>query len=480
MQTQSVNSEEKLINNILFIYILGVAICGFSFVMLFLHGGIRECIFLLTGLFAIITKLFEKPLGKNAKYVYACIPPVIGAITAAVCNTDTSDSYVCLTHYYFVATLLLVPYYSQKLLRVSTAVTMLANLVLMILFPAGFLKLHSIIAWVFIGIVYMVLFAACSFIVYRTTVLFKIVEDQGHEAENVLHNETIYNSLQEFEGNTEEIAASTQQINESADLQINEVENSLTIFNELDDKIVQSEDRVNQTVETIKNLRAKNDEGFAVIHALSEKFDIKTTQTAADGVEELSRKSSSISGIIESIREIAQQTNLLALNAAIEAARAGEAGKGFAVVADEINSLSTESSNATGKIDAILKDIIETVESTHKVMDHNNEVVNVSSGRLEDTVKIFKVMLESSEEVISITELLKTELEDIVGIKDQLLGVMKRVEDSSKNFVVTTAGISTSTEEQVAGLDNIVKSMKSMQTGMEKLSSVLHKEKDTK
>lgn len=494
MQTQSVNSEEKLINNILFIYILGVAICGFSFVMLFLHGGIRECIFLLTGLFAIITKLFEKPLGKNAKYVYACIPPVIGAITAAVCNTDTSDSYVCLTHYYFVATLLLVPYYSQKLLRVSTAVTMLANLVLMILFPAGFLKLHSIIAWVFIGIVYMVLFAACSFIVYRTTVLFKIVEDQGHEAENVLHNvqaafdslegssETIYNSLQEFEGNTEEIAASTQQINESADLQINEVENSLTIFNELDDKIVQSEDRVNQTVETIKNLRAKNDEGFAVIHALSEKFEenIKTTQTAADGVEELSRKSSSISGIIESIREIAQQTNLLALNAAIEAARAGEAGKGFAVVADEINSLSTESSNATGKIDAILKDIIETVESTHKVMDHNNEVVNVSSGRLEDTVKIFKVMLESSEEVISITELLKTELEDIVGIKDQLLVVMKRVEDSSKNFVVTTAGISTSTEEQVAGLDNIVKSMKSMQTGMEKLSSVLHKEKDTK
>lgn len=150
------------------------------------------------------------------------------------------------------------------------------------------------------------------------------------------------------------------------------------------------------------------------------------------------------------------------------------------MVADEINSLSTESSNATGKIDAILKDIIETVESTHKVMDHNNEVVNVSSGRLEDTVKIFKVMLESSEEVISITELLKAELGDIVTIKDQLLGVMKRVEDSSKNFVVTTEGISTSTEEQVAGLDNIVKSMKSMQTGMEKLSNVLHKEKDSK
>lgn len=490
MQTQAVNSEERLVNNILFIYILGVAISGFSFVMLFLNGGIRECIFLLSGVLAIGTKLFEKPLGTSAKYVYACIPPIVGAITAAVCNTSTSDSYVCLTHYYFVATLLLVPYYSQKLLRVSTAVTIIVNAGMMLLFPAGFLKLHKVIGWIFTGIVYLILFAACSFIVYRTTALFKIVEEQGQESEEVLHNvqaafesleessETIYNSLREFEGNTGEIASSTQQISESADAQISEVESSLTIFNELNDKIVKSEERINQTVETIKNLKKQNDEGLSVIHALSEKFEenIKTTQTAADGVEELSHKSSSIGGIIESIREIAQQTNLLALNAAIEAARAGEAGKGFAVVADEINSLSAESSKATGRIDAILKDIIETVEATHKVMEHNNEVVNDSSGRLEDTVKIFNVMLESSEEVINITELLKTELEDIVAIKEQLLGVMKRVENSSRNFVATTEGISSSTEEQVAGLENIVNSMKNMQTGMERLSDVLHSE----
>lgn len=264
MQTQSANSEERLINNIMFIYIFGVAISGFSFVMIFLHGGIRECIFLLSGLCAILTKLLEKPLGKNAKYVYACIPPIIGAITAAVCNTDTSDSYVCLTHYYFVATLLLVPYYSQKLIRVSVTVTVLVNAGMMILFPAGFLKLHSVIGWIFTGIVYIVLFAACSFIIYRTIALFKIVEEQGQDAENVLHNvqvafdsleessEAIYTSLQEFEGNTEEIAASTQQISESADSQISEVENSLTIFSELNDKIVKSEERVNQTVETIK------------------------------------------------------------------------------------------------------------------------------------------------------------------------------------------------------------------------------------
>ena len=97
MQTQSVNSEEKLINNILFIYILGVAICGFSFVMLFLHGGIRECIFLLTGLFAIITKLFEKQLGKNAQL---CLPDTLlfcGNITAGsiLLTKVTKGKYSC-------------------------------------------------------------------------------------------------------------------------------------------------------------------------------------------------------------------------------------------------------------------------------------------------------------------------------------------------------------------------------------------------
>ena len=110
-------NEEKLINNILFLYILGVAISGWAFVMIFLNGGPRECIFLLTGLAAVITKLFEKNLGSRAKYVYACIPPVLGAVTAAVSCTNDSAGYICLTHYYFVATLLLVPFYEQKIGR---------------------------------------------------------------------------------------------------------------------------------------------------------------------------------------------------------------------------------------------------------------------------------------------------------------------------------------------------------------------------
>ena len=487
MQVQSIRNEEKLVNNIMFFYILGVGIAGFSFVMLFLNGGARECIFLLSGLAAVLTKVFEKKLGSMAKYVYACIPPIIGAITVAFCCTGESEGYVCITHYYFVTTLLLVPYYDLKLIKTSAVVTMIVNAVLMIVFPAGFLHLHSVIGWIFTGIVYVILTAACIFISYRANSLFGIVEEKGQESEEVLHNvqnafesleassAKIFDSLQEMEAKTEKIAASTQDITGSADIQIREVESSMAIFGELSEKIANSENRVSQTVDIMKSLKEKNDEGIAAIEVLSKKFEenIKTTKVASDGVAELSEKSSSIGGIIESIRNIAKQTNLLALNAAIEAARAGEAGKGFAVVADEINSLSSESSSATEKIDTILKDIIETVDDTHEVMDCNAKVVVESNEKLDDTVEIFKTILSSSEEVIEVTELLQSELKDIVAIKEKLLSAMEQLEESSQQSVSATSEISSAIEGQVAEVENVVANMEMVKDGMNCLSDVL-------
>ena len=187
----------------------------------------------------------------------------------------------------------------------------------------------------------------------------------------------------------------------------------------------------------------------------------------------MSQKSSLIGEIIDSINQIAQQTNLLALNAAIEAARAGEAGKGFAVVADEINALSSQSADATRKIDEILKDIMGTISDARRIMDYNNEIVGGAHDTLEDTVKIFDNILHSSEDVIRVTDILKQELQNIVVIKDNLLESMKTVESMSEKSAETTTEISTSTEEQVAGVENILKSVSDVQDGMSRLAAVL-------
>lgn len=97
-----------------------------------------------------------------------------------------------------------------------------------------------------------------------------------------------------------------------------------------------------------------------------------------------------------------------------------------------------------------------------------------SSEQLADTVKIFETMLNSSEEVISVTNLLKDDLDNIVSIKDRLLEAMQSVEDISQQSVQNTTDISASTEEQAAGIENIIKYMENVQNNMDQLASVLN------
>jgi methyl-accepting chemotaxis protein len=88
----------------------------------------------------------------------------------------------------------------------------------------------------------------------------------------------------------------------------------------------------------------------------------RTDETMRGLVEAATR----IGDVVKLINDIASQTNLLALNATIEAARAGDAGKGFAVVATEVKTLASQTADATGEIDAQIREI---QASTRRAVD---------------------------------------------------------------------------------------------------------------
>src|SRR5690606_33233218 len=67
-------------------------------------------------------------------------------------------------------------------------------------------------------------------------------------------------------------------------------------------------------------------------------------------VESLKDSSSSIGGIVRSIRKLADQSKILAINAAIEAAKAGRAGNAFGAVAVEVGSLAARTADSTGDV----------------------------------------------------------------------------------------------------------------------------------
>ncbi len=485
MDLEILKDEEKRMNMVMFLFTAIIPIAAFGYVMLFNGGALKDIVALSMTVCSFLVKALEKVLGKYAKYCYISILPVFGVL---VITAGTPAVYGAMAEAYFLVLILCIPYYDLSVIKVCTAVTVILNIIAMFIFQKEYLAMYSMSIWFFVWIVYALAFVVAFFIIKRALSLFKQVETNEHNIEHLLNNVhdavdglqqssvKIYKSLHNFEESSADIAASTSEISSSADLQIGQVEDSLEIFNDLNDKIELSETRVAQTVENMQKLKAENDKGIVSIEELSVKFsqNIEAAKMASEGVTSLAQKSTSIGDIIESISQIAQQTNLLALNAAIEAARAGEAGKGFAVVAGEINSLSSESAAATQKIDAILKDIINTVQDTNKVIDNNNTIVNDSKEKLDDTVKIFKKILASSEEVINVTNLLKNELINIVDLKNHLLQAMKQVEDVSQKSVENTSQISSSIGEQAKGMNDILGVMENIKNGIDKLSDILN------
>jgi len=134
---------------------------------------------------------------------------------------------------------------------------------------------------------------------------------------------------------------------------------------ELTENMNQVSRNASETAGISETSNSLSTEGMQIVNSAAaemERIAASVTQSARV-VCALGERSKAISGIVQTIREIADQTNLLALNAAIEAARAGDQGRGFAVVADEVRKLAERTAQATGEISQMIGAIQGETES---------------------------------------------------------------------------------------------------------------------
>lgn len=124
--------------------------------------------------------------------------------------------------------------------------------------------------------------------------------------------------------------------------------------------------------------------------------NLKDVEDSGDGIKKamqamalIEDSSGRINQIVNVIDDIAFQTNLLAMNAGVEAARAGEEGRGFAVVASEVRALARRASKSTHDIKELIAESNARIgEGSKRVEGTGAALVQIvdSVGRISDLV----------------------------------------------------------------------------------------------
>ena len=175
--------------------------------------------------------------------------------------------------------------------------------------------------------------------------------------------------------------------------------------------------------------------------------NIQETRTL---IKRLGESSQEIGNIVEIIKSIADQTNILALNAAIQANSAGEAGRGFAVVADEVQRLAERSSNATKRIEGLVKTIqndtnaaVASMErSTKEVVDGANiaEEAGTALSKIEDVstslASLIERVSESTRKVSTMAENIASDMSQITQMAVTTTENVIKTSDSIENLSV--------------------------------------------
>ncbi len=197
--------------------------------------------------------------------------------------------------------------------------------------------------------------------------------------------DSLNHALSKISQTAEQVSEESDRMASGAEVLSNGTVRQASAVEELSSSIQEISGQVDSTSKDAGNARECFAEASKQLQLCSQKMDALT-----DAMNDISKSSNQIGGIIKTIEDISFQTNILALNAAVEAARAGEAGKGFAIVADEVQDLANKSSVSA-------QDIAELIENSMKLVQYGSSLTT-------ETTQSIAAVVSSAQESASMIE----------------------------------------------------------------------------
>ncbi len=233
------------------------------------------------------------------------------------------------------------------------------------------------------------------------------------------------------------------------------------------------DESVKSILEEITTAQENLKQGNVIMSDLLQQVKISETSgnevaNKVTGLKEYATKMKDIMGLISNV---ANQTGLLALNASIEGARAGEAGRGFSVVASEISNLSSQTNGATGDINKLIENIVQSIEEVSQATDLLLESSQLQNGYVNKTAENFEKIHHSTQGIITQASCLKETVDIVTDANKQIEEKIEHVYSVTEEV---TAGAEETLEEcnrNLTSVNYVVKIMEHLKESAHKLQS---------